>query len=651
MAESSPYLDALESAKKDAMGARLGGTVAPEDIDRANKFGVDGRFARDQKESLENKDNEYLSALNAASPKTLSFLRKYPVEDAKEVSAFERVGQGIDKGNDMLELVDLRWRWLTGTQQNFFGVLYEEAPEWTEADQKRMDELTRRMNSYGIEWSWDNLFDIVVQESATQIPIQGRMLRESGKGALGGAAVGAGVAAGTGQVGPQGMVIAGAGAKAGAMISIMRESMKLEGMLALNDMMQDPSIDPETAVAASIMVGVLGGSVEVLGGPEQMIPDSIRMMISRKGMKTLLKSATIRNLIKDVGLKIAKSMFTEGGEEGLQEFIQIVGDEMARMQSGFIAEGEAPNPTDLLQRVASAESLTRIGQSVALGAVATGPISTVYSAPDIAQGVSQVKRARQLKADFNAAVQRANASSTIMGSEAAREELTSDSYDVYVSPDAWTRYFQGQNIDPRQAAAEVLGDTEAYDQAVETGSDLAIPAKRYNAKLLTTEHHSGIVEDIRLSPDAMTYREASAYMRDLVDQDMKDPLLEEMTTRLIDAGYRQEDAVEYAELFTRQLYQMAERTGEDPMEMFEKYGGQVTNEGLKLDEDAILNQEVPSLESGATIDQDFGDLTLRDEYEVEETGETVTVEDNAQRVWEQTSKRRNVAMDILKCLG
>ena len=51
------------------------------------------------------------------------------------------------------------------------------------------------------------------------------------------------------------------------------------------------------------------------------------------------------------------------------------------------------------------------------------------------------------------------------------------------------------------------------------------------------------------------------------------------------------------------------------------------------------------------LQQDFGDIQLTQEVQVEETGETVRLQEPAQRVHDQISKRRNVVEKVQRCLG
>ena len=48
--------------------------------------------------------------------------------------------------------------------------------------------------------------------------------------------------------------------------------------------------------------------------------------------------------------------------------------------------------------------------------------------------------------------------------------------------------------------------------------------------------------------------------------------------------------------------------------------------------------------------QNFGDLTLSEEVEVEGTGKTVTVTQSAQKAFDRTAKRRNVIQKLRDCL-
>jgi hypothetical protein len=78
-----------------------------------------------------------------------------------------------------------------------------------------------------------------------------------------------------------------------------------------------------------------------------------------------------------------------------------------------------------------------------------------------------------------------------------------------IAVEAWDRYWQVKKIDPAQMAARVMGDGgKSYAEAAAGGGDLSIPAEKFISNFANTEHIAGLREDLRLSPDAPTLREA-----------------------------------------------------------------------------------------------------------------------------------------------
>lgn len=79
---------------------------------------------------------------------------------------------------------------------------------------------------------------------------------------------------------------------------------------------------------------------------------------------------------------------------------------------------------------------------------------------------------------------------------------------VHIAPERWATFWQEQGRDPEQVAGEVLGDREAFQEAIATGAPLSIPLAAYVSKIAGTPAHAGLVDDLALAPAAMTARQA-----------------------------------------------------------------------------------------------------------------------------------------------
>jgi hypothetical protein len=164
-------------------------------------------------------------------------------------------------------------------------------------------------------------------------------------------------------------------------------------------------------------------------------------------------------------------------------------------------------------------------------------------------------------------------------------DLTKDGpvENVYIPAQAWTEYFQSVGQDPRKVAEEVLGDGAAYDQAVEAGHDLVIPTGAYAAKIAATDAHRGLADDLRLSHDMMTPREAKAWVeaqaeaqqgqqaKSGAEDDLAADIRKGVVAQLVESGFNAGTAEQYALLLERGFNAMASRVGMSAKDLLERY--------------------------------------------------------------------------------
>lgn len=90
---------------------------------------------------------------------------------------------------------------------------------------------------------------------------------------------------------------------------------------------------------------------------------------------------------------------------------------------------------------------------------------------------------------------------------------------VYAPVDTFTTYWQSKGVDPSQMAEQLTGKPDAYQSAIDTGTDLPIPTASYAVNLAGTEHHAYFADELRLGdPQAMNGREAAKFQEDLKAQ-------------------------------------------------------------------------------------------------------------------------------------
>ncbi|KAB0670357.1 hypothetical protein F6V30_09395 [Oryzomonas sagensis] len=81
---------------------------------------------------------------------------------------------------------------------------------------------------------------------------------------------------------------------------------------------------------------------------------------------------------------------------------------------------------------------------------------------------------------------------------------------AYVPVERWNDLFRSSGLDPARVAGETLSDPGAYDEALTTGADIAIPFREFTGKLSRLEQYGELVKDARLSPVDVSLREAEA---------------------------------------------------------------------------------------------------------------------------------------------
>ncbi len=623
--------------------------VNPALIDPATQQGVPVDLATRRPELVQ-QPIDYGAILRDA-PNTARFLSDNSVEDPEELSWLEKVGREFRKGQGMTEQSELSLKKYARLGRDPAQLFFLDPGEWTDEDEARLKELRELASEQEYEISWRNIPEWFLPETIKQI---GGPLMQVAEARITGGIAGAAAGGTLGRVaGPKGMVAGtGIGAALGATMNTVASVGMLEMGLALDDYMQDPNMDPDAALGAAATVGVVNGLLETLGLERLMVlPKGLR----GKGVKTLLNQPTFRKLFARLGSTLAKTAATESITEGLQEMSQLIGGVYAKAASA----GEPITVEEILAELTAGAD--QIGSSMLVGGVVALPSTAVVTAPQTALDAAEVREANRARVAALELGNRVKASPTASQSETATEAVIDPDAMIYFQADDWERLFQGQSVDPREAAAEVLGDGgRAYDHATESGTAMPIPVRKYASKLAATEYGPELAKDVRLEPDSMSYREKETIIQQELDAAQQEveadtEVLGKVTERLLEAGVEPTAADLQAQQFAATLASKAQRRGlgETPMDLLDRYGFGITADGIAeldvADDTQVLDQPMMT-PSGVSLEQDFGDLILSEERQVEETGKTVTIERAAQRTWEQTVKRRNVAQQLLDCL-
>ena len=149
--------------------------------------------------------------------------------------------------------------------------------------------------------------------------------------------------------------------------------------------------------------------------------------------------------------------------------------------------------------------------------------------------------------------------------------------EVFFSVEDFDAHWKGLNLDPKAAAAELLGDGgKAYDEAKAAKNDIAVPVETYLTRIVRGEQASPLAELARLEDGGRSVVEEQAWhsempdrIRELVAVDVdkmeegRRQLYEKWKAQAIGAGVRKEVADANARLVSAIFDQFATRLNED----------------------------------------------------------------------------------------
>lgn len=512
-------------------------------------------------------------------------------EDLSKLSYLERqyryISGQYERGKLTTELSDLGLRAMEGTI--------------TPAERSRAD-LIQKALSETDNSDITGFFEQIPGQVANQIPIQLRSItgkvQHGAEGAVLGAAAGA--AAGAATANPV-LPAAGAvlGAATGWRYGAAVEAGKMEASLAFLDYQtlkdeQGQPLDRTTVLGLAGIVGVVNGALEGLTGIERAVDKlpGVRNL-TKSGLKQLLDSPSARQAVLAYAKTVGAVMAEEGITEGIQSLVTNAGKVLAKATGG---------PTDILGEIFSSENLAQAIQEARAAAQGGGGMGAVIAAPTLATDLRAAKQAKQAEQTF-LAIGEATGQTKIKDTlpdrlQALVKDITKDGpiETVYIPTEAFNTYFQSKGVDPREVAAAITGNVEAYDQAVQTGQDLPIRTADYATKIAPTEHNAFFAKELRTAVDAMNAREAEEWAQRMEEQesaavqqvgletapvtDSAAKVRQDIAGMLQSAGFEATVADYYARLYEGRARARAERRGlgEDPFELFQKLNLTVTKQ-------------------------------------------------------------------------
>ncbi len=377
---------------------------------------------------------------------------------------------------------------------------------------------------------------------------------------LAGGLAGAGI--GTLVAGPLGTVVGGI---AGAFVPSAFLGIG-ETQQAIKD--RDPNAEASWwAVGGGMAIGVL----------DSFLPGKVGTMLARSLGREAAEQVA-RHTFRTLAADTAKDVTLEGVTEAVQE---------------AVSEGVAAYATDT--PVDAAKLAEQMIEAFAAGGLMGGAVGG--GSRSIANA-NRAAKAREDQALFQALAEGA-ASSKLRERlpEKYKEFLDHVTRDgpvenLYIPAEELVRYFQGVNVDPF-AFANDFPDmeyvAEQLPEALASGGDVRIATKDYGTWLAGTDHHAGLAPHLRLSPEAMTAAEAEAFDDEMADALAKrademeadllqkqeslpsaDKVFEDIRGKLVEAGFRPQDAEAQAILWRQRTATRAERLGMDPWDLYQE---------------------------------------------------------------------------------
>lgn len=527
--------------------------------------------------------------------------------DRKNLTRFERtlepIFQGWDSGWGMIELSDIRDRRIKG--------------DIREGDTERMKELRSLTEGAGDYFGSDNKFMKAMIMTAQQLPIQAWLIGESAEeislgltaGAMFGAAVGGSATPMLGGAGAIPGAITGglSGAGAGFWAGRTEAAFRLERGLAFDEYMELGLPEKESLMMAS-GVGAINAAAESigLGAITKRLPGfrAIQKNATDEVIQKIFKNETFKSAMGKFGLAYGETMATEIVTEIIQESTLMAGREylksQARESGDLRPEMAAMGREELFESIKDIAIATMYGTSI-IGAM--GPVASLR------QDYRRASDARSRQQMMIALGESATDSETRKKSPEVWREFVErvkkdgPINDIRVDREGWNKYWQGAEIDPNDAAAE-LGLTDA--QLNGHPSDVIIPLDVYADKIAPTDHHGALMPDVRFKEGQFTMRDAEKWHAEKDDAiarleasikeefglDANKQIEEDVTGQLISAGVEKSAAQKMGKLNALIFTNMAAMTNTDPVQLFnERFGG--------------VKQEVPEALAGKDIDMDI----------------------------------------------
>ncbi len=506
---------------------------------------------------------------------------KFAAEDPYNLAVLERDRESMTALERTLHPLSLGWDagWAT-VEMNKIGGRYF-AGDRRPGDEERLKELNQLLA--GGSFGADNVFAKALIFTAKQLPIQGHILGqavdEAMIGGMAGALVGGTVLPGVGTV-PGFFTGIGAGLWTGRTMA----AGEFERNLAYLDFIELGLNERDSRIAAN-GVGAINGALESigLGALTKRIPGfrEVQRDVASKAIEKIFAGPRMRDAIGRTAAQYGEGMATEIVTEILQEVTLMTAKEHLKADQRATGDTRpelaAMDSDEFWQSIRDIAVETMYSTSI-IGGI--GPMQTLRAKS------RQALRARQQQQIWRALGEAVEGSETRTKVPSAWKEFIERVQkdgpidEVRVDAEGWRRYWQSKNIDPEEAAAELgvdLSESEAYDV------DITIPLAAYVDKIAPTEHHAGLMPDLRIREDDMTFREQQQWVADRdkhtaeiekalaeqFDMTVNDEMVADLKGQLI-TMYDEKAAEKMARFHAAVITTTAAREGKDPMALYKQ---------------------------------------------------------------------------------
>lgn len=355
------------------------------------------------------------------------------------------------------------------------------------------------------------------------------------------------------------------------------------------------------AIREGILTGIDEGWANGLAswGIETVVPAAFGSTGSERIVTSLLNRGVAKPIATRWTTEAAR-LLADAGWEATEEAVTEAVHAMHEVASGI--NPDALTPGQLWPRLAVAAT---VGGIAGAGFNLPGTVLNLSKRGNFDRDAQRILSAMSAEQTLTT-VMDAAAQSAVAGRspEAARELFQSMVADkvpqVWVDREAWDKHFQGQNVDPRAKAAELIGDQgRSYDEAARTGVPLRIDTGTLAVGLATDKTTSAwITKEARLDPQMMNGREKDEMLASLetmpddpeqkaqqtaqeAAQAVQDDVEQQLTTAGYSAPAARRSAVQMAAVFrTLAARWNAGRKADDPSRMDAKRLYQDWNIGI-----------------------------------------------------------------------